>query len=61
MDKYEIFKAMMEFVADRATVTDADMNAWDGMMIFGENGDEIITIKVSIEKKEVQGNAEELE
>lgn len=62
MDKYYVFRKLMDLVEDFAEVTDADMSTWNGgMKVVGEDEGQIITIEVSIDKKEVQGNAEELE
>ena len=62
MDKYFAFCKLMDFMADYAEVVDADMNAYNGgILIVGENDGEVITIEVSIKKKEENKNAEELE
>lgn len=51
MSKYEVFKALLEFVADEYTVTDADMNNYCGEIeICGEKDGQ--TIKITAELKE---------
>lgn len=53
MDKYFAFRYLMDFLADHAEVTDADMSYLpDTMKIIGENESQVIEIRVSIEKKE---------
>lgn len=57
MDKYFVFRKMMDFVADHAEVVDADMN-WcgDAINIVGQNDEQVIEITVAIRKKEDQNN-----
>ena len=61
MDKFQIFRELLDFVAARAKVTDADMNVYgykDGVMkVVGEVEGEEITIEVTIEKKEEKEDA----
>ena len=58
MDKFTIFREMMDYMAHITTVTDADMNyCYNMMRIAGENDGETITITVTIDKKEVTENA----
>lgn len=53
MDKYFAFRKLMDFLSDYAEITDADMNYCGNMIeIVGENDGEVITIDVTIEKKE---------
>lgn len=52
MDKFTIFRELLDYVAHIATVTDADMNYYkDTMRITGENDCQYIEIQVSISKK----------
>ena len=58
MEKYFVFRKMMDFMADYAEVVDADMDHYDGtMMVKGVCDDQIIEIRVSITKKEDDQNA----
>ena len=58
MEKYFVFRRMLDFVADYAEVVDADMDHYDGtLMVKGVCDDEIIDIRVSIKKKEDDLNA----
>ena len=57
MDKYFAFRKLLDFLADYAEVTDADMNYYDGCMrIVGENEGQEITIEVKIKDKEENNN-----
>ena len=49
MDKFTIFREMLDYLAHISTVTDADMN-WCGnaMRITGETEDQVIEIEVTI-------------
>ena len=52
MDKYWMFRELLDFVADRAEVVDADMNNYCGSMeITGDDGEKTIKIVVSIKDK----------
>lgn len=52
MDKYFVFRKLMDFLADYAEITDADMNyCGDTVKVEGENDGEVITIEVVIRKK----------
>ena len=55
MDKYCVFRMMLDFMADEAEVTDADMN-WLGntIRIIGETDDKVIEIEVTIKDMEVK-------
>lgn len=58
MEKYFVFRKMLDFVADYAEVVDADMAQFDGaLMVKGVSDDQIIEIRVSITKKEEDQNA----
>ena len=64
--KYTIFREMQDYMAANAEVTDADMNRYNynneaGMRIVGETETEIVTIEVTIKKKEEHPDAETLE
>ena len=62
MDKFQIFRELLDVVAVRADVTHADMSNWRGAIeIKGEDDVHQITIEVIIKKKEVESDAEELE
>lgn len=53
MDKFTIFRELLDYVAHNATVTDADMDDYcHRMVITGETEDQVITFEVCIEKKE---------
>ena len=53
MDKYYIFRELLNFMADHSEVVDADMNNYrGGLTITGEDDEHIITIDVAIRKKE---------
>ena len=54
MDKYYVFRKMLDFVSDETDVVDADLNYFaDSMRIVGETETETITVEVTIKKKEV--------
>ena len=53
MSKYEVFKALLDFVAEEFEVTDADMNNYCGEIeISGKANGKIIKIKASITEEE---------
>lgn len=57
MDKFWAFRELLDFVANHAEVTDADMNNYCGdIEITGENDGQIIKIRVSIKDKEAENN-----
>ena len=59
MDKFTIFREMLDYVAHMGKVTDADMNYIPNeMKITGETENEVIEIEVTIKKKEVQKDDE---
>ena len=55
MNKYFVFRKLIDFVADHCDVTDADMNNYAGdIEITGEDGDgSTITIRVHIEEAKI--------
>ena len=55
MNKYFVFRKLIDFVADHCDVTDADMNNYAGdIEITGEDGDgSTIIIKVHIEEAKI--------
>ena len=58
MEKYWIFRHLLDFMADHAEVVDADMNYYEGCMkIVGENDGQNIEITVTIGKKEEKTDA----
>ena len=59
MDKYTIFREMMDYLADVGDVTDADMNYYPGgMKLVCETDGQVITMDICItEKKEEKENA----
>ena len=53
MNKYFLFRQLLDFMADHTEVTDADMNYYHGgLKIVGEDDEHVITIDVSIKEKE---------
>jgi hypothetical protein len=58
MNKYFVFRKLIDFVADYTEVTDADMNNYAGNIeITGTDDDgSTITIKVEIREGEKDGN-----
>lgn len=57
MDKFWAFRALLDFMADHAEVTDADMNYYNGgARICGENDGQEITIEITIKNKEENKN-----
>lgn len=53
MDKFTIFREMLDYMAHISKVTDADMNYYDDTLrIIGENDDAEIEIRVTIKKTE---------
>jgi len=58
MDKYIIFRKLMDLVSDHADVVDANLKTWNGgMLVQGETDGEAITIEVTINKKEEDKDA----
>jgi hypothetical protein len=58
LDKYFVFRKLIDFVADNCEVTDADMNNYAGAIeITGTDNDgSTITIKVTLKEGETDGN-----
>lgn len=58
MNKYFVFRKLIDFVADYCEVTDADMNNYAGdIEITGTDDDgSTITIRVAIKEGEQDGN-----
>ena len=58
LNKYFVFRKMIDFVADYCDVTDADMNNYAGAMeVTGTDEDgSTINIRVSIEEAKNDGN-----
>ena len=58
MEKYFVFRRMLEFMADYAEVVDANMNNYNGkVMVEGETDGQTIVIEVTIKNKEAQKDA----
>ena len=61
INKFAIFREMLDYMAHISDVTDADMNAYligdEGIKITGETDDEIVTLVVTTHKKEVEEDA----
>jgi hypothetical protein len=52
MDKFWLFRELLDFVADRADVIEADMSNYCGdIEIAGDDGEKTIKIVVSIKDK----------
>ena len=60
MNKYFVFRKLMDFVADYCEVTDADMNNYAGNIEISGTDDDgsTITIKVEIKEGNNNGNQE---
>ena len=58
LNKYFVFRKLIDFVADHCEVTDADMNNYSGdIEITGTDNDgSTITIKVTLKEGEKDGN-----
>lgn len=57
MEKYFIFRELLEFMANHTEVVDADMNTYcGGVSITGVDDNHIIKIEVSIKDKEDNEN-----
>ena len=57
MEKYWVFRQLLDFMADHAEVVDADMNYCNDILIKGETDDQVIEIEVRFTKKEVEQDA----
>ena len=57
IDKYLIFRKLMDLVADGFTVVDADMNNWaDSMEIVGECDGQKIILTATLKEENKDGN-----
>ena len=58
MNKYFVFRKLIDFVADYCEVTDADMNNYAGAIEITGTDDEgsTITIKVELKEGNTDGN-----
>lgn len=57
MEKYWVFRQLLDFVADHAEVVDADMSNYSGNMeIIGEADGQTIRITAHITEEENHGN-----
>lgn len=57
MDRYFVFKELLEFMADHSEVINAKMrNYADDIEISGEANSQIVTITVTFKDKEVAGD-----
>ena len=58
LNKYFVFRKMIDFVADYTEVTDADMNNYAGDIVITGTDDDgsTITVKVSLKEGEKDGN-----
>ena len=56
MEKYTIFREMLDYMARISEVTDADMNYCDNIRIVGETAQDIIVLEVTIKNKEEDKN-----
>ena len=57
MNKYVIFREMLDYVAHISDVTDADLNyCGNCIRIDGDTDEQTIIIEVTIKNKEVQTN-----
>ena len=58
MNKYVIFREMLDYMAHICDVTDADMNyCGNSIRIDGDTDEQTIIIEVTIENKEVEKDA----
>ena len=61
MNKFTIFREMIDYMAHIGEVTDADMNVYGSgsntMTITSETDDEVIIMEVIIKQKEAKENA----
>ena len=56
MNKYFVFRKLIDFVADYCEVTDADMNDYAGNIEIIGTDDDGSTIRIRVEIKEVEKN-----
>ena len=57
MNKYFVFRKMIDFVADYCEVTDADMNNYAGNIEITGTDDDGSTITIKVEIKEAEKDA----
>ena len=57
INKYFIFRELLNFVADHADVTDADMNNYSGEIEITGTDDDGSTITIKVALKEAEENA----
>ena len=57
LDKYFIFRKLLDFVADYSEVTDADMNNYAGNIEITGTDDDGYTINIRVEIKEGEKDA----
>lgn len=59
MNRYDIFRRLMDFFADEAAITDADMKDYLGRLtITAKSGNQTIEVQVTLSEEEP--NAEEV-
>ena len=57
MNKYFVFRKLIDFVADYTDVTDADMNNYAGNIEITGTDDDGSTITIKVEIREGENNA----
>lgn len=58
IDKFTIFREMLDYMAHISTVTDADMNyCGDRLIIEGDTEGKVIILEVAIKNKEEEKDA----
>lgn len=57
MNKYFVFRKLIDFVADYCEVTDADMNNYSGQVEITGTDEDGSTITIKVELKEGKENA----
>ena len=57
MNKYFVFRKLIDFVADYSEVTDADMNNYAGNIEITGTEDDGSTITIKVEIKEAEKDA----
>ena len=57
MNKYFVFRELLNFVTDHADVTDADMNNYSGEIEITGTDDDGSTITIKVALKEAEENA----
>ena len=57
MDKYFVFRKLMDFLFDEYEIVDATMNNYAGdIEITGKSKGQTITVKVEMKEEETNGN-----